>query len=336
MSEQPSFPEEFYKYDSFHYKKYFQSYPEDLRTSYNRSLRPVLENIKFSRIIITGSSWSLNAAKIAGDYLEGSLDLLFAESYSETIKIKSDDLVIVISYSGNGEEASAWLKHARRASAKTIILTSGGRLTEDSFDTTVIDLTKGLPSRCSSFTIIGTLLRLFEDAALIPNQASEIQQAVDFLRSQSVFKLAEELSSKLYGVIPLIYSSSTMKNSAKRFKMLVNANAKTTAFFNVLPGADYYEGESFLTKNASFHALLISSSSDISRLKKKITVFKNALQSQGVSVTELNIKGKGLVSTITSLLIGDVTSYYLALRYKQDPLKENVSKKIKTDMGIFI
>lgn len=331
------FPDDYYKYDSYHYKKHFQSYAEDLRTSYNRSFRAITEKISFdANIVIVGSSWSMNAAKIVNDYLRGDVKILFAESYDESIKLSEKDVVIAISYSGNSEEASSWLKHARRANAKTIIITAGGRLSEDSFESTTIDLTKGIPSRCSTFTIIGTLLRLFEDANLIMDQTREVQEAVNFLREQNVSSIAEELSSKLYGVIPLIYSTSTLKNSACKFKRLINANAKTTAFFNVLPGADYYEAEGFNTKNASFHAVILVGGDDLSRLKKKTSVFKESLQSQGVSVTELNIKGKGLLKTTTAIMIGEITAYYLALRYKQDPLSEETTNKIRRNMGVFI
>jgi len=121
-----------------------------------------------------------------------------------------------------------------------------------------------------------------------------------------------------------------------RFKMLINVNAKASAFFGELPGADYFEIEGFSNKNAVFHALLISSSDELSRVRKKVTVFKDVLQSTGVGVTELNIKGKALIKTVSILLIADYVSYYLALRYKVDPLSEDAIKKMKQGMGVFI
>ena len=166
-----NFPDDYYKYDAQHYKKFLQSYAEDLRTSYNRSLRSVVENLSFKgNIVIVGSSWSLNAARVVGDYLQGKVRLLFAQDYEDSLKLSSDDVVIAISYSGDSEEAASWLKIARRVGCKSIIIASGGRLVEDSFNSPIIDLTKNLPSKCASFTIIGSLLRLFEDAGLIESQ----------------------------------------------------------------------------------------------------------------------------------------------------------------------
>ena len=335
MSDENKFPDDFFKFDSSNYKMFLQGYVEDLRTSYNRSLRSLIEKLNFEgNIFFVGSSWSLNAAKIFRDY--SGLNLFFAETYSESFNLKSDDLVIAVSYSGNSEEASSWLKHARRVGAKSLIISSGGRLSEDSFDTPSVDLIKGLPPRCSFFTILGTLLRLFEDAGLLPSQTGTVQEAVDFLRNQDFSPLAIDLSSKLYGVIPLIYATSSLENVGHRFKRLINSNAKTTSFFSVLPGADYYEAEGFVTKNASFHALVLSGGDDLSRLKKKTLVFKDSLQSQGVSVTELNVKGKGLVKFVSAFMMAEYTSYFLALRYKQDPLSDSVTKKIKDNMGVFI
>ena len=335
MSDEKNFPDDFFKFDSSNYKSFLQGYVEDLRTSYNRPLRSLVQKLNFTgNIFFVGSSWSLNAARIFGDY--SGLNLFFAETYSETYNLSKDDVVIAVSYSGNSEEASSWLKHARRAGAKSLIISSGGRLGEDSFDTPVIDLSKGLPSRCSIFSILGTLIRLFEDAGFLIGKTNEVQESVDFLRDQDFSALAIDLSSKLYGVIPLIYATSSFSGVGSRFKRLVNSNAKTSCFFNVLSGADYYEAEGFVTKNASFHALVLSGGDDLSRLKKKTVFFKEALQNQGVSVTELNIKGKGLVKFCSALMLSEYASYFLALRYKQDPLRDSVTKKIKDNMGVFI
>ena len=314
-----------------------KSYAEDLRTSYNRTLRPVIEKINLKgNIIIAGSSWSMNAAKIVQDYLKDQIRITCIEHYDETIKLTQNDILIALSYSGNSEEATNWIRYARRTNTPSIIITSGGRLAEDSFNSPIIELTKGIPSRCSTFTIIGTLLRLFEDANLIDTQREEVQNAVNYLREQDITKLAEELSQKINGVIPLIYSTNTIKNAAHKFKRLINANAKTTAFYNTIPGAEYYEAEGYDTKNAQFHALILTTTEDISRVKKKTNIFKEAIQNQGINVTELNIKGKGLVKQTSTLIIGDLTSYYLALRYKKDPLKDEITNKIKKDIGIYI
>jgi hypothetical protein len=82
--------------------------------------------------------------------------------------------------------------------------------------------------------------------------------------------------------------------------------------------------------------VLLSSSNELSRVKKKTNVFKNSLQQQDIPVTELNIKGSGLIKQVTILLIGDITSYYLALRYKKDPIQDEITIKIKNETGTFI
>ncbi len=331
------FPQDYFKYDTQNYERYLKNYAEDLRTSYNRSFRNIVEKINFTgKLLIVGSSWSINAAKIVQDFLQAKLNIIFVDSYDETVELTNKDVLIALSYTGNSEEASTWLKYARRASAQTIIITTGGRLAEDSFNNPVIDLSKGLPSRSSTFTIIGTLLRLFEDANLISSQVDEVQNTVNFLRDHNLSQVSQDLSEKIQGVIPLIYSTNQIMNASHKFKRLINATAKTTAFFNQIPGAEYYEAEGFSMKNAQFYAIILSSSDELSRVKKKTTVFKNTLQQQEVSVTELNIKGTGLIKQATVLLIGDLTSYYLALRYKKDPLVEEITTKLKKDTGTFI
>ena len=123
------FSKDLFKYDSSNYKRFLQGYAEDLRTSYNRSFRSLLEKISFdANIFVVGSSWSLNAAKIVGDYFRGELRLFFAESYDDSFSLSNKDVVIVVSYSGSSEEGLSWIKHARRAGAKLLIISSGDRM----------------------------------------------------------------------------------------------------------------------------------------------------------------------------------------------------------------
>ena len=333
----PNFPQDYIQYDTQNYERFIKSYAEDLRTSYNRSLKTITENTKFDgRIIITGTSWSLNAAKITTDYLKEKINIQYAESFDETINLNEKDILIAISYSGNSEEAATWLKFARRKGTQTILITAGEKLQENTYDSKIIDLTRNLPSRCSTFTIIGTLLKLFEDANLIDKQIEEVQKTVNYIREQNLKEITTEISQKILGKIPIIYATWPIKNAAQKLKRLINANAKTTAFFNTIPGAEYYELEGYTTKNAQFHAIILSSADDMSRIRKKTTILKNTLQNQGVDVTELNIKAQGLVKQATIILLSEYIAYYLALRYKQDPLNDEITEKIKKDTGIFI
>ncbi|MFP4568004.1 MAG: SIS domain-containing protein [Candidatus Woesearchaeota archaeon] len=337
QSTNQDFPQDYTQYDSQNYEQYIKGYSEDLRTSYNRSLKTITNTLKFDgKIIITGSSWSLNAAKITTDYLKKQINIMYAQSFDETIQLTEKDILIAISYSGNSEEAATWLKYARRTGTQIIIITAGEKLQEETYGGKIIDLTKNLPSRCSTFTIIGTLLRLFEDANLIEKQIDEVQKTVNYIREQNIKQITQEISQKILGKIPLIYATTPIKNAAHKLKRLINANAKTTAFFNEIPGAEYYELEGYKTKNAQFHAIIISSTQDLSRLRKKTTILKNNLQNQGIDVTELNIKAENLVKQATTILLGEYISYYLALRYKQDPLNDEITQKIKKETGIFI
>lgn len=332
-----SFPEDFYRFDEFNYRRFFSSFSEDLRTSYNRDFRSLVDKLKFSgNIIMAGSSWSVGSARIVCDYLKNVPRVFFAQDYGDLVNVSKDDLVIVISHSGDGEEANEYLKKARRVGAKSLIIAGGGRLKKDSFDVPVIDLVGGIPSRVCVYTVLGTLLRLFEDLGLIVEQKEEVQLAVDFLRSHGFDDVAIDLSAKLYGSVPVIYASPSLGNIFFRFKKLVNLCARATCFFGKVPSSEYFEVDGFLNKNASFYAVIFSSSQELSRVRKKVSVFKDALQREGISVIELNVKGSGLVRVVSGLILSDLSSYYLALRYKQNPLGDSVCDRIKKDMGVYI
>lgn len=330
------------KSDKSNFKKYMDSFNEDVKRAYNQSFRAVLEGIKKNsgmRIIHCGMGGSSISAELMKTYLyEEDFIIESVVDYSIQGALKNTDLVIISSYSGNTEEALSCYKQVRRVGAQLIVITSGGKLEEycSSGRVPLIKIPKGYPPRAAVPYMFFTMLKVFEDTGLITSKVQEVQELVNNMLKQNLNEFALSLSEKLYGKIPLIYASNNFYSIAYRWKTQFNENAKTVAFANKFPELNHNEIAGYQNKNGIFHVIIISADSDLSRMRKRMQITKEILQKSGVDVTELHVKGNMLTKIFSAVLAGDLTSYYLALRYNTDPLPVDVIEGLKRQMGPFI
>lgn len=343
MSEEPdSFPEDYYKYDTRKFKKFLDEFANDIRKGYSESFRNQVSEIKKTegmRTIVCGMGGSGIAAMLMKTYLEDEpIDFEIINSYRIPGKLTSKDLVILSSYSGNTEEIISCYRQARRIGCQVIIMTSGGKLEELARmgRLPLIKLHKEYPPRAALGLMFFSLLRLLQDLAIISDKSDEVDALTETFTGKNFNEFGINLSEKLNGKIPIIYSSNVFYPVAYRWKTQLNENAKTLAFSNEIPEMNHNELNGFENKNGIFHVVLITTDEDISRIRKRMTLIKEMLQKSGVDVTELHVKGPRLNKIFTAVLAGDYTSYYLALRYGLDPFPVDTIEKFKRDMGPFI
>ena len=61
---------------------------------------------------------------------------------------------------------------------------------------------------------------------------------------------------------------------------------------------------------------------------------KELTNKAGVETTEIKLSGTDFLTKIfTAILIGDLTAYYLALRYKIDPSPVEIIENLKKNLG---
>ena len=332
------FPQTHYKYDPSNFKR-FLSTQSDIINSYGSNPRNLLENIKKPpKIYICGMGGSAIASDLLAMYLKEEVEIITIRDYALPPLTTKSDLVILSSYSGNTEESISCYRHARRIGCQILIHTSGGKLedTAKQANIPIIYLSKGYPPRSALAMSFFLLLRVFEELGLVKKKKSEVDELVDYLNKTDFVALSTGLSEKLVGKVPLVYTSVSYSSVALRWKTQFNENAKTQAFSNVFPELNHNELESFKFNKDLFHVIILSFDDDISRMKKRMTNTKGALTTNGVSVTELNIKGKKLNKIFSSVLLGDWVSYLLALRLEVDPYPVEVIERFKRAMGPFI
>ncbi len=337
-----SFPESNYTFDSRNFKRFLDEFANDIRKGYNQSFRNQISLIKKTegmKILFCGMGGSAISAMLMQTYLNDEpINFEVVNGYNIPGKISSKDLIILSSYSGNTEEVISCYRQARRIGSQVIIMTSGGKLEEmaEQGRLPLIKLQKEYPPRAAVGLMFFALLRLLQDLGIISDKSDEVESLMETFTGKNFNEFGINLSQKLNGKIPIIYSSNVFYPVAYRWKTQINENAKTLAFSNQIPEMNHNELNGFENKNGIYHAIIITTDEDISRVRKRMTLVKEILQKQRVDVTELHVKGSRLNKIFTAVLAGDYTSYYLALRYAIDPYPVETIEKFKRDMGPFI
>ncbi len=318
-------------------KAVLASFPNQIMEAYRLGDYVKLER-PFNKIVICGMGGSAIAGMLLHDYLDISIPVIVVNDYSLPKHVDKDALVVASSYSGNTEETISCYREARKRQAQIIVLTSNGRLLQmaQGDKVQVVLIPKRLQPRNALAYGFFSILRVVENAQLIRGQEVEVQETVKALQKKGWDRMAQELAEKMHGKVPLIYASNRFSAVAYRWRTQVNENAKAMAGHHVLPELDHNEINGFEHQNAPLHCIFLSSDTNHRRVQKRVKVTK-ALLRDDVEVTEIGIKGKTFLTELfTALYIGDLASYYLALKYGTDPSPVPIIENLKKEMGPFL
>lgn len=323
--------------DSQNMKEVLDRFPQQIKEAYHlgdsiRVDKPV------NKILLIGMGGSVIGGKLLKDYLDLPLPVETCHDYDIPAWVDDSTLVIATSYSGNTEETISSYRKARRKNAFIIVLTSGGRLLKmaQMAKQQVVLLPEHLQPRNAVAYTFFPILSILENAKLIPGQASMVKKVVDALKKPGFEKVAKGLVEKLYNKVPLIYASQQFSGVAYRWKTQFNENSKIMAFYHTFPELDHNAITGFEHVVGHFEVIMLKSNLDTPRMQKKMTITEKMIRER-CDLTVLNMKGEHhLVQMFTAIYIGDLASYFLALRYKVDPSPVELVERLKKEMGSFI
>jgi len=305
------------------------------------------ENIKlagpFSDIIICG---------VGGSALPGSLlpelgikfDLpLFTHRDYGFPKIASEkSLIICISFSGNTEETLSAYQSAIEKNYKVIALCTGGKLKElaeqNNLPVAVVPNDCGQPRFGTGYLVAATL-KILSNCEIINNQDNNLSEMARNLQPQKYEESGKALAQKLIDKIPIIYASNQYKSLARIWKIKFNENSKIMAFWNYFPELNHNEMVGLSTNNKklitnnNFYFIILRDNQDDPRIIKRMEITTQLIKESGAGVDFVEIEGKTkLEKVFNCLLLGDWTSYYLALAYGQNPVPVEIVEKFKKQL----
>lgn len=257
--------------------------------------------------------------------------LLPPESY------RLNTLNFIASYSGNTEETVGSLEEARRANLAFVGFSSGGKVEElcKKYGAPHVKLPIPNPNfqpRMGTGYFFSSMFQLLVNQSFLPDTTNELLSLAEKLnnRMSEFEERGKELARKLKGKTPVIYSSPKYKPVAMVWKIKINENAKTPAFWNFFPEANHNEMVGFTNPQGKFFIIMLKDPEDDERNLKRYESTSKLLAEKGVESEILVMEGSDVFSKIfSSLNLADWTSYYLALEYGQDPTPVGMVEDLK-------
>lgn len=248
-----------------------------------------------------------------------------------------NSLNIISSYSGNTEETVSSLEEAHKANLPFVGISGGGKLEElcKKYGAPHIKLPIPYPNfqpRMGTGYFFGAMLKLLINQGLLSDTTKEVLSLAEKLNGSMKENeiRGRELSRKLKGKTPVIYAPSKYKSVAMVWKIKINENAKTPAFWNFFPEANHNEMVGFTNPQAKFFIIMLRDLEDHPRNQRRYESTAALLKEKGIESEILEMEGGDVFSKIfLSISLADWTSYYLALEYGQDPTPVDMVENLK-------
>lgn len=198
----------------------------------------------------------------------------------------------------------------------------------------IVKIPSGIQPRSAIGYMFSALAEILARQNIVPDASAELQSIIPLLEEAgaTLEKNGKELAKKLAGKIPIVYSSCEFKTVAQIWKIKFNENAKIPAFYNYFPELNHNEmaGFSNLAKGNPFHFIILKDANDHPRTQRRMELFAALLAKKGAPTDFVAMQGDSrLLKTFWTLLLGDWTSYYLALEQGIDPSPVDMVEEFK-------
>lgn len=295
----------------------------------------------FDAILICG----MGGSALAGDILKMWLNaykigvpLCVHRSYDLPHQAEEKNLIVVVSYSGNTEEALYSYWRAIKEKLSTIAITTGGKLGElckkEKIPWVKIPLTN-IPPRLAIGCQFGALMQILVNCKIIRNSLKNILVLEKNLKPDILEIQGKKIAKKLKGKFPIIYASDRLKSLARIWKIKFNENSKIPAFYNYFPELNHNEMVGYTKIKNNFHVIILRDPADFSRIRKRMALTAKIIKRKGVPVSFIDVTGKDILYKIFSnVLLAEWVSYYLALHQGVDPLPVEMIEEFKKKMEV--
>lgn len=300
----------------------------------------------FKSICISGMGGSSLPNDVLNTYIKNTstkkdkpFQILKSRDYKLPQEAYQDCLNIFISYSGNTEETLSALDEAIKNNLPSIGIANGGKLIETCKAKNIpfIIVPKISQPRYALGYFFTIILQILTNCNLIQDPKKEILNSIKELEkiTKKIEQKGKKLSEKVFKKTPIIYTTDRLKSIGRIWKIKINENAKTPAFYNFYPELNHNEMVGFTLPQGKFHMITLTDKNDNPQIIKRMKITAKLLKKSKIetSLVEIPNTENIFLSIFSSLVLGDWVSYYLALSYKQDPtpvkMVEDLKKMLK-------
>lgn len=282
-----------------------------------------------------GSGIAANVTAVAARY-GGRVPIVAAKDYGLVALAGPETLVVVVSYSGDTEEALACLDAAAAARAPMFAVASGGRLAaraeREGFPLVRVP-GGGQPRANLPYLVVPVLIGL-ERIGLLTGVEAQLAHVGDYLASllhdwhherPAAGNPVKQLAIDLKDLVPVFYGASGWPAvAAQRAKCQMNENAKRPAFWNELPELDHNEvvGWYALADTCRRFAVVEvrSREDEDPRVARRFEVTREVIADRVGLVRTVEASGPNPIARFAAaVLFFDLLSVYLAFLQGLDP-----------------
>jgi len=318
--------------------EHLHGFPEQCRKAWEQVLRFDVPHdyTDISKVVIVGMGGSAIGGDIARRLAlaESKAPVYVHRDYGLPAFVDGNTLVIVSSYSGNTEETLSAFAELVKTRAKKLVITSGGRLKRlaenEGIPVFLVDY-QAPPRAAFPYSLI-SLTGIFQKLGLIRDKSAALREAMDVVNKLSGDSIetrpvasnpAKQLAAKVRGHVPVIYGAEILSEVARRWKGEFNENSKAWAFFENFPELNHnaVDGYQFPAEaKERIFVLMLRSPSFRAPTRLRYEATARLLVKAGIAHEFVEARGDGaLAQVMSSVLLGDYTSFYLALLNEVDP-----------------
>ena len=302
------------------------------------------------QVLVTGMGGSAIGGDLLADLasISPAVPIIVIRGYRVPYILDQDTLVLSCSYSGNTEETLATFQQASSQGAPIVAISSGGTLGQEAQARSIPFFQinyQGEPRSALGYSFIVPAVLLaklgplnsesigFEDAfaavdSLLPTLSENVP---------STENPAKQLAQALLDRLIVVYGSGIYSGVSRRWKTQFNENSKVPAYFESLPEAHHNAvvGLSLPDPVKRLTTAILLEPYDTSPpMARRYEVTRELLDRDSIPHhTIRGVDGSPLAQMITTTLIGDYTSYYLAILQGVDPSPVNSIAYIRERMG---
>jgi glucose/mannose-6-phosphate isomerase len=264
----------------------------------------------------------------------GGAPFIVVRDYHLPNYIGVGDLLFCASYSGNTEETLGIYEQGKKAGAKIMCVTSGGKLAEmaKADGVPVCLVPGGQPPRTALGYMMVPVLYACTKLKVLGDQPFDAAfQLLDKMAGElsvgGTDDSARKLAEALHGNVPILYGLGTWQGLiANRWRSQINENAKQLAFFNSYPELNHNEILGWVNAGKmgvnKYVGVLLQDGTESPKMKKRAEVTEK-LVSDVAEFHHVTGRGESLLERMLTLaFFGDFVSIYLARLNGVDP--ENI------------
>jgi glucose/mannose-6-phosphate isomerase len=300
-------------------------------------------------IIVAGMGGSAIGGELLKDYARSQAQVPIEINREYTLPAYADkhSIVIVVSYSGETEETLSAFLDAQRRHCMTYCISSGGNLLKfaEKLNVPYLRVPPGMPPRAASPYLFVPQLILLEKMGLVSGVSQGLSEGTklleeisreNFPENSAKSNLAQSLASGINGTVPIVYGFGIYRGVALRWKQQFNENAKVPAKWEAFPELDHNEivgWEKAGEQAKHFSTVFIRDKTELCEIRSRIETTKT-LMPKTSNKFEVWSKGKGTIAKMLStILVGDFTSIYLAILRGVDPTPVKTIATLKKKLG---